>query len=92
MRDYVRNLLSFRHSPWYKWSKRGGFLFCGLYTFKIYVGEFWHLAEGSMEPTFKDGNIVFVSSWPFCEVLRGDVVIAKHPIDPKVHILSLIHI
>ncbi len=64
-----------------KWSFFGG---CACHTLSQYLGSPWLLRDDSMEPTFRDGQVVFCTPWPWCgKVGIGDVVIFKHPEDPK---------
>lgn len=82
-----------RFTDSYAWriGSRLGLIYCVGYTLEVYVGSLWRLSDHSMEPTFKDGQLVLCSSWPwFCDVQKGDVIIAKHPIHPEVKICKRI--
>jgi signal peptidase I len=55
---------------------------CVGYTFQQYVASPWLLAEDSMDPTFKDGQLVLSTAW-YNSLSRGDVVIVKQLQNPK---------
>jgi hypothetical protein len=56
--------------------KRAAVAACALYTFNQYVCSPWLLSERSMEPSFREGQVVLCSPWPWCgKVERGDVVV-----------------
>eukprot|EP00095_Tigriopus_kingsejongensis_P005010 snap_masked-scaffold139_size317827-processed-gene-1.7 protein:Tk05010 transcript:snap_masked-scaffold139_size317827-processed-gene-1.7-mRNA-1 annotation:"1500034j20rik protein" len=62
---------------------------CGsiLYTTNTCLVSAWWLSEDSMEPTFRDGQLVLAQPWPWCgPLVSGDVLILKHPQTPAMRI------
>lgn len=65
---------------------------CVVYTGSSTFGSVYLLAEDSMEPTFRHGQLVVIQQWPWCgDLERGDVLILKHPNSPQTRICKRVH-
>lgn len=62
--------------------KQVGILGCVGFTFQEWLLTPWYLEENSMEPTLKASQLVLSTPWAN-SLTRGDIVIVKHPQDPK---------
>ena len=56
----VRTMMSFSRPA--KWLVFSG---CAYYTLSQYLGSPWILKDDSMEPSFRSGQVVFCSTWPW---------------------------
>lgn len=63
-------------------AKKVGILACVGYTCQEWALTPWYLEENSMEPTLKASQLVLSTPWAN-SLTRGDIVIVKHPQDPK---------